>query len=298
MGILYSTPKIDQKSKMVYGYYPDIPDDRDHKKVYDVHPSVKNGSIKVIDMRDHCPPIFNQGKLGSCTANAICANYEFIFMKEHGLTKNNADIFSRLFVYWNERELENSTDKDSGASLRDGILSIHTNGVPLEQYWPYDISKFAEKPDEKAYIAALKHVSIKYARLDRDINQLKQCLAEGNPFVFGFAVYESFECEDIAKTGIMSVPTEKEKLLGGHAVMAVGVDENKKCFIVQNSWGDTWGDNGFFYMPYDVMFGSPKQNLEITSYTTDFWCIEVTKDQSDTPTPDTSFTLIPKIEMK
>ena len=285
MGILYSTPKIDQESKMIYGCYPDIPDDRDHKKVYAIHPSIKNGTIKVIDIRDHCSPVFNQGKLGSCTANAVCANYEYIFMKKHGLIKSQSEIFSRLFVYWNERELENSTDKDSGASIRDGIRSIHTHGVPLEKYWPYDIAKFADKPDDQAFIAAFNHVNIKYARLDKNLDQLKQCLAEGNPFVFGFAVYESFESDDIAETGIMSVPTQNEKLLGGHAVMAVGVDENTKCFIIQNSWGDKWGDDGFFYMPYVVMFGSPKQNPEITSYTTDFWCIEANDDQTDVMKP-------------
>ncbi|VBB17771.1 peptidase C1 [Yasminevirus sp. GU-2018] len=282
MGQLYSTQNVKVDSKRVYGYIPDVVDPNDKRKVCMVHPSVRNGTIKVIDMRDRCPSVYNQGKLGSCTANALCGNYAFIYMKENNLPLDREDLFSRLFVYWNERQIEGTTDKDSGASLRDGIRAIDKYGVPLEKYWPYDIAKFAEKPSEEAYLCARHHVPTKSARLDKDADQLRQCLANGDPFVFGFTVYESFESEETAKTGIMTVPKPDEKILGGHAVMCVGYDYDKKLWIVRNSWGPEWGDKGYFYMPDEVMFGSPSQNKEITEYTTDFWCIEVTKDVDDT----------------
>lgn len=281
MGIFYSIQKP-TNSKMVYGCVPDAPDDRDLKKTCDVHHSIKNSLVKVVDLRDRCPSVYNQGKLGSCTANAICGNYSYCYMQENKLDVDKENKFSRLFVYWNERDIEGTTDKDSGASIRDGIKSVHKLGVPLEEYWPYDIDKFADKPSDEAFIVAHKHVAIKYQRLEKDIHQFKQCLMNGDPFVFGFLVYESFETEEVATTGMMPIPKEDEKILGGHAVMAVGFDDDKQCFIIRNSWGDEWGLDGYFYMPYEFMFGSPVQHPELPAYTSDHWCIEVTKDEPDT----------------
>lgn len=288
MGQLYSTQIVNSQSNRVYGYIPDTINTEDKHKTCEVHPSIENGTIKVIDMRDRCPSIYDQGKLGSCTANAVCGNYAFIYMKEHNIAPNinenivlNTDteeFFSRLFVYWNERKLEGTTDTDSGASLRDGITVIHKSGVPLEKYWPYDITKFAVEPDDAAKVCAQHHLAITYAKLKKDPNQLRQCLANGDPFVFGFTVYESFESANTAATGIMTVPKSSEKILGGHAVMCVGYDYNKKVWIVRNSWGNEWGDKGYFYMPDGVMFGTSSNHQE---YTSDFWCIEATKDTSD-----------------
>lgn len=279
MGLIYSSQKPLTFSKMVYGYYPDAGDERDLHKHYDIHHSITSSSVKLVDLRDKCPEVFDQGKLGSCTANAICANYAYIFMKENDLTPDQAKIFSRLFVYWNERNLEGTVDKDSGASLRDGIKTLHTVGVPLETVWPYDIAKFNIKPSDEAFKQAAKHIAFKYHRLSKNLSQMKQCLMNGDPFVFGFVVYESFESEHVARTGLMPMPQEGEKMLGGHAVMAVGFDETKKCFIIRNSWGSGWGDNGYFYMPYDFMVGGPKHNSQIKEYASDFWVIESTQDQ-------------------
>ena len=99
---------------------------------------------------------------------------------------------------------------------------------------------------------------------------MKNCLLSGLPVVFGFGVYESFESEEVAKTGIMPIPNKNEKLLGGHAVMAVGYDDEKEHFIIRNSWGLEWGDRGYFYMPYTFII-----NQKMCS---DFWCIENVED--------------------
>ena len=287
MGVFYSSP-LNKKSdtKMLYGYVPDSPHlyPTDQIKQINVHESIKNNSIRLIDMRPICPPVFDQGIQRSCTACAVCANYEFICMKENNLVKNigqnnQNNIFSRSYLYWIERQQRRVRDNlDTGSSIRDTIHALHRYGVPLEIDCPYNTNQIDARPMFST-CHRFQSIPIKYARLNKDLNQMKQCLADGIPFIFGFAVYESFESECIARTGMMSTPEKNERFLGGQTVMAVGVDEDKRCFIVQNSWGREWGDEGYFYMPYGVMFGSPEQNPEIPEYTSDFWCMEILKEQ-------------------
>ena len=170
---------------------------------------------------------------------------------------------SRLFIYYNERVLEGTVNIDSGAQIRDGIKTVAIQGACDESSWMYNISKFKTKPTANCYKTALKDVVTKYERLI-DMTSYKTALANGYPFVFGFTVYQSFESEQAAKNGIVAMPGKNDEPLGGHAVMAVGYDDDKKWFIVRNSWGSTWGDKGYFYLPYDYF----KSNL-----TSDFWVI-------------------------
>lgn len=218
--------------------------------------------IKKVDLRNMCPSIYNQGKLGSCTANAIAFLFHFCELKQ-----NTMSLFmpSRLFIYYNERNMEGTVNKDSGAEIHDGIHSIHNLGVCDEKDWPYDIKQFTQKPDEKCYDWAIHHVADKFHAIEHDIEQLKLCLFHGYPVSFGFNVYSSFETKQVAETGIMKMPSSGEKILGGHAVALVGYDDDKECFIVRNSWGESWGDNGYFYMPYKF--------IENKDYTSDFWIV-------------------------
>ena len=231
--------------------------------------------IKLVDLRSTCPAVYNQDKLGSCTANAIAAAYEYDDIKQ-----NEKDVFipSRLFIYYNERKIEGSINTDSGAKIRDGIKSISDDGVCSEDMWKYDITKFTECPTQECYDNAKNHKSIEYKRVVQSLEQLKQCLIEGFPFIFGFNVYSSFETQEVAENGIMPMPKEDEELLGGHAVCAVGFDDNKRVFIVRNSWGDSWGDKGYFYMPYAFITN--------TSQCSDFWTVKKIKD---TPTQNVRF---------
>ncbi len=243
-----------------YGWLPDLPDQRDL-----VYAAPRLGLTKLpekTDLRKACPPIYDQGQLGSCTANAIGGAFEFGLLKQ-----SQAKDFmpSRLFIYYNEREIEHSVNSDSGAMIRDGIKTVNKQGVCPENMWPYNVAMFADKPSSACYANALQHQVLSYQRVDRNLNQMKSCLADGYPFVFGFTVYESFESATVAKTGKLNMPKKGEGAVGGHAVMAVGYDTAAKRFIIRNSWGTGWGLGGYFTMPFDYLM---EGNLS-----DDFWTI-------------------------
>jgi C1A family cysteine protease len=252
--------RTQRRSTGWYGWVPDLPDHRD--RIYQVTARRLEALPPSVDLRAGCPDVYDQGPLGSCTANAIGGALQFEQMKQQ-----MADVFvpSRLFIYYNERVIEGTVDEDSGAMIRDGIKSVAKQGAPPEPIWPYDISKFRTKPSKRAYQVAAKYVAILYQRLNQTPQDLKGCLAEGYPFIFGFSVYESFESDGVAKTGKMPMPKPKEKLIGGHAVLAVGYDDAMERFIVRNSWGPKWGMSGYFTMPYAYATDS---NLA-----DDFWVI-------------------------
>ena len=217
-----------------------------------------------VDLRAKCPPVYDQGQLGSCTANAIGAAIQFDRRKQ----KLKSDFCpSRLFIYYNERAMEGTIKSDSGAQIRDGIKSVAHEGACPEKDWPYEIQKFQERPSKVCYRNALKCRALTYQRVVQTLTQFKGCLASGYPFVFGFTVYESFEGEEVAKTGKVEMPKPSEKTVGGHAVMAVGYDDAAQRFIVRNSWGPKWGMKGYFTMPYSYV---TENNLA-----DDFWTIRI-----------------------
>jgi C1A family cysteine protease len=252
-----------------YGWIPDLPDQRDF--VFMVPAQVAKKLPPKMDLRAQCPPVYDQGQLGSCTANAIAAAHQFDQMNQ-----KETDIFmpSRLFIYYNERSLEGTVDQDSGGMLRDGTKCIAKQGVCPESAsgndeasWPYTIATFKTKPTKDCYKDALAHQALTYYSVTQTLDDMKGCLAAGYPFILGFSVYESFESQQVAKTGKVPMPKSSEKLLGGHAVLAVGYDDAQKRFIVRNSWGANWGMNGYFTMPYDYLVNS---NLA-----SDFWTIRL-----------------------
>jgi C1A family cysteine protease len=172
---------------------------------------------------------------------------------------------SRLFIYYEERVLEGSVNYDAGAFIRDGLKVVNKKGAPLESLWPYNINQFTIQPNTAAYTDAAKRKVTGYQRCV-DFNAVKAALAAGNPVVVGFDVYASFETVQVARTGIMPYPNvSREQLLGGHAVCLVGYKDATQQFIARNSWGTSWGDRGYFYMPYRV--------IQDTSMSGDFWTI-------------------------
>ena len=243
-----------------YGWVRDLPDARDFTYGAPLG-AFPRGLPTSVDLRTKFSPVYDQGQLGSCTANAIAGAIEFDQRKQG----KKEFTPSRLFIYYNERIIEGTVNQDAGAQIRDGIKSVATVGAPPETDWGYDISKFTDKPPQQAYTDAKSDLVASYTRVTQDPIQMRGCLAQGYPFVFGFTVYESFESQAVAKTGKMLMPKTGEKVLGGHAVVAAGYDDKNRVFIVRNSWGAGWGLKGYFLMPYEYLI-SPH-------LASDFWTI-------------------------
>jgi C1A family cysteine protease len=240
-----------------YGWVRDLPDQRDRKFQLTQDTQATNSLPASVDLRAQCPPVYDQGELGSCTANAIAAALEFDAARQ----KLTVSTPSRLFIYYNERAIEGTVSSDSGAQIRDGIKSVAQWGDCPETEWPYDTSQFAVQPPQSCYDDASKHLALVYESVNQDLGGLRGCLAAGFPFVFGFTVYASFESDYVARTGRVPMPQWFERAIGGHAVMAVGYDDASSTFIVRNSWGPGWGDGGYFYFPYAYMTSALSSDL-------------------------------------
>jgi C1A family cysteine protease len=246
---------------MKYGWRRDLPDQRD----YQVSVSLfrKLTLPNKIDLRPQMPPVYDQLALGACTSNAVAATLDF----ERGKQGEQTISPSRLFVYYNERVDQGTTKSDSGASIRESIKTVAKLGACPESEWPYDITKYTQKPVQKCYTDALNNEALIYASLKNTLSNIKGVLASGMVVNFGFTVYESFESDVVTKTGIVPMPKPSEQVLGGHAVVCVGYD-NSKGFIVRNSWGSSWGISGYCYMPYKYLTGK---------LASDFWVIKKVK---------------------
>lgn len=239
-----------------FGWKPDLPDFRDH--IMKLPELLKGEQLKlanVVDNRivDSKFPIYKQGDLGSCTANAICAAVHYDLVRD-----GQAEFFpSRLFVYYCERALEGSIDQDSGSALRTGMKVVNKIGVCQEGCWSYDDgqTKFKVRPSNECFDQARAHRSTRYMRVRQDLDELKRVLSMGAVFVFGFTVYESFNMAEYSK-GRMVMPRPGDNTIGAHAVLCMGYNDDEKVFICRNSWGKEWGDGGHFYMPYKYILDS------------------------------------------
>lgn len=237
-----------------FGWLPDLPDVRDR-----LHKATSTEPLpEYVDLRSLCPTVYDQGNLGSCVANAVGAAYELLLLKDG----EKPDFHpSRLFTYYNARIAIGTVRSDSGCMIRDAIKSVVKDGVCPETIWPYRTAAFSQKPPQSCYAEAKKHQALVYERVGQDDVSLKRCLYEGYPISFGFAVYQNFGLD---WKHVMNVP--EGRVRGGHAVLMVGYDDALNAFIVRNSWGSAWGEDGYFWMPYEYAF-SP-------SFADDFWVLK------------------------
>lgn len=258
------------------GWLPDYPDFRDYteeeksvkvmlKKV-GVEKAAKVSIPAAVDLRSWCPPVEDQGTLGSCTANAGVALFEYFERRAFG---KHIDA-SRLFLYKATRNLLHWTG-DTGAFLRSTMGAMVLFGVPPEEYWKYIVADYEKEPPAFCYAFASNYRAISYYRLDPPgttktalLTQIKTNLVGGLPSMFGFTVYSSYQ--QAATTGNIPYPTAGEKIIGGHAVVAVGYDDNlriknnvpgaveyKGALLIRNSWGTGWGINGYGWLPYEYV---------------------------------------------
>ena len=274
------------------GWLPDYPDIRDYtfrnkellkkKEIGSLISPLKlekadNALLpSMVDLRRWCSPVEDQGEIGSCTANAGVGIVEYYEKRAFG---KHIEA-SRLFLYKATRNLA-EIGGDGGAFIRSTMGALVLFGVPPEKYWPYTDSspEFDKEPTAFCYSFAENYKSIKYFRhdatdlsLEATLDGVKKSLTAGVPSMFGFTVYNSIE--QAAKTGKIPFPCDSERVLGGHAIVAVGYDDKMKiknadcdittqgALLIRNSWGTGWGDEGYGWLPYEYV----KREVAI-----DFW---------------------------
>jgi C1A family cysteine protease len=230
----------------VYNRVPDAHDPHDPHYKIRVTASVLPNRV---DERRLFSPVENQDVLGSCTGHAFVGAMEYLENQQ----REDFVRLSRLFVYFNERLLEGTTRSDAGAQIRDGVRVLAKYGVCDEKLWPYDEKRFRHRPTDDAYENGLLHKATAFSKIDQTEHVLCAALAARHPVVFGIVVYESFESDEVAKTGLVPMPSVKEKCLGGHAVCMAGYDRGSRHFLVRNSWGADWGIGGYFWLPFDFV---------------------------------------------
>ena len=202
---------------------------------------------KKVDLREMFGPVVDQGELGSCSANMFAA-----LLAYSGLScckTSKWEVFSRLFIYYEERVLEGTVNEDAGAMLCDGVKVLENIGACLESEDQYVINNYTAEPTAQMLRDATTY-RVRSAHRIMSLISLKAALAENLCVGIGMTVFESMESADAAQTGIVPMPKEGDDVLGGHAVLVVGYDDDLECMIVRNSWGNEWGDKGYFYLPY------------------------------------------------
>jgi C1A family cysteine protease len=271
------------------GWQRDLPDMRDytaeHEEIRAIlgrSRALRAGRARLsasVDLRQWCPPVENQGSLGSCTAQAGVGLIEYLERRAFG---KHLDA-SRLFLYKVTRNLLEWTG-DTGAFLRTTMGAMVLFGVPPERYWPYVISSFDDEPLQFCYAFAQNFKANKYYRLDPPgtsaselLNRVRRFIAAGYPSMFGFTVYSSMPGSGDGK-GEIPYPEPGDSVRGGHAVVAVGYDDGKRigsrrgALLIRNSWGTGWGENGYGWLPYAYV----ESGLAV-----DFWTL-IKKEYVDT----------------
>jgi C1A family cysteine protease len=263
------TPEHGEKG---LGWRPDTPDHRDF--IYNDRREVMAADSlpDVFSLRSKMPPVWDQLELGSCVPHGTGALEVAERMKQGG----SSHTPSRLFIYYNGRVLEHTVGEDSGLEVRDGIKTIAQQGAPPETDWAYDISKFTEKPPNKAYTDAVKLEALIYMRVlpGGRGSPIRTPVSKGYPVTFGFTVPDRFESASWnPATQYLPLPKAHEASIGGHCVDVIGWDFSLKRFAVpvfeiRNSWGKAWGDAGHFFMDARWLY---EPRLDLSS---DFWIIE------------------------
>jgi hypothetical protein len=247
----YVIARADGSQRKVSGYRFRAP--HPSAKRYAAGESTVKSLPAKVDLRGHLTPVEDQGQLSSCVANAVAGAYEYL-VKRHAEKDYGV---SRLFVYYNARAKEGEVTEDGGSVIADAIQSLREDGACSEETWPYDADQVNEEPSQEAYDEAKNFLVEDMQLVPVKIEAWKNALAEGYPIVFGLGLYDSFDKQK--KKGLVPMPSPKEAARAshaGHSMLCVGYSDPDQVFIVRNSWGTDWGDQGYCYIPYQYLMNA------------------------------------------
>jgi C1A family cysteine protease len=249
--------KRSKSERILNGWIPQEPDVRDRQYLQIARAKV---AAPRSDLRPGCSPVENQEKLGSCVYNATIGALEFLEILNHEKFIDK----SRLFAYYCGRADNGHVDEDTGDTIRHAMKILAHLGTCDEKLWPYDISKFRDMPTQQCYADAIQHIITSYYAL-HNIDEIRQCLTDGFPVCFGAYLFLQFEL--VGKDGIVKMPGCWKRPIGAHAMDFVGHNDDTEYLTTRNSWGTTWGDQGYCYIPYKY----------VEKYASDFWTVRVEK---------------------
>lgn len=218
-----------------------------------------------VNHRNQCAPVGDQGKRGACTA--------FAGTRMLGYDRNKQGLpafaYSEMYLYYLTRLKEGTENSDAGASIKDTILTALQHGVCSEELWPYDENNIFVAPPDTCTQSAMLHRAVDKMRVPQNLLHMKSVLFGGGTFNAGISAYESLESNETAKTGDVPLPQKGEQFLGGHAIHLIGYDSTRSVFFFQQSWGTSWGDQGFGTIPFEY--------LERSDLSGDFWTIQTVR---------------------
>ena len=216
-----------------------------------------------VDLRAFGGPIKDQGEEGSCTGHAFSSAREWIARKY----EKSAPVLSPQCLYAEELLASSDFPNDEGAMPRTACQVLTALGCCETALYPY-VAGNITRPTPEQVQNALKYRTGAYHRIASLVDFLK-CVADPTPWpvLVGFTVYESLMSEQVAETGVMPTPQVGEQPQGGHEVLCLGYDLPRQLALMQNSWGDGWGQRGYFWMPLAVLSAAE----------TDLWMVHTGK---------------------
>jgi len=256
-------------------------------KVSKFEPNIDEVPEKV-DLRKYMTAVEDQSQTNSCCANAVAGAYEYINKRQAMQRGDSIADISRMFIYYVGRKKDQQSfgedfsvqPKDEGMTLGGAISALEMKGACLEKNWPFELSRVNARPSPDCFNEAVQFKISESKKVPVDLDAMRECLAEGMPIIFGLKLTAQF-FRPLPGGGIQTPdPNDPQSSEHGlHAMLIVGYNDRQEVFIVRNSWGTSWGDRGYGYVPYDYICNSNFNFLGM-------YCIIGLTDADFTPDPD------------